>query len=87
MAGTDFIANEVCTRFNGDFTRHQTKAIIQQTVLLIQELTAKGEKVTIQGLGTFRQAERKARKARNPKTGEEVAVAAKKVLAFKPSKK
>jgi len=40
----------------------------------------------ITGLGIFRVVERKARKGRNPKTGEELLIPAKKVIRFKASK-
>lgn len=45
-----------------------------------------GEVVSIQGLGNLRMADRKATKARNPKTGETFDVAASKRLKFTASK-
>lgn len=47
---------------------------------------ASGDQVKLTGLGTFKLKETKARQARNPKTGEAVAVPAKKVLRFVPGK-
>jgi len=44
-----------------------------------------GDKVNISGLGSFYVVERGARMGRNPKTGEEVEVPAKKVAKFKPA--
>ena len=44
------------------------------------------EKVTIAGFGTFHARVRKARKARNPKTGEQVKVTDRYYPAFKPAK-
>ena len=44
----------------------------------------KKEKVTLVGFGTFSVANRKARKGRNPQTGEEIKIKAKKVVRFKP---
>jgi DNA-binding protein HU-beta len=46
----------------------------------------KGEKVTFSRFGSFEVKERKARKGRNPKTGEEVPIPAKKRVKFNPSK-
>lgn len=43
-------------------------------------------KVTLVGFGTFSIVQRKARKARNPQTGEAIDVPAKFVPKFKPSK-
>ena len=43
------------------------------------------ENLVIRGYGTFKVVKRKARKARNPQTGEEIRIPPKKVLTFKPS--
>ncbi len=48
----------------------------------IEDALKKGEKVTFVGFGTFSVAERKARKGRNPQTGKEIKIAAKKVPKF-----
>lgn len=42
--------------------------------------------VSVVGFGTFKVAKRKARKARNPRTGEEITVKAKNVPKFVPGK-
>ena len=42
----------------------------------------KGGSVSLVGFGTFKVAERKARKGRNPQTGEEINIAASKVPKF-----
>ena len=47
---------------------------------------AKGEKVQLIGFGTFERKDRPARVARNPRTGEEVKIAASKAPAFKAGK-
>lgn len=46
----------------------------------------KGQKVTLVGFGTFSVAKRKARKGRNPRTGEEINIAASKTPKFTPGK-
>jgi DNA-binding protein HU-beta len=48
----------------------------------IEQALKKGEKVTVIGFGTFSVADRKARKGRNPRTGKEIKIAAKKVPKF-----
>ena len=53
----------------------------------IQEQLKKGEKVTLIGFGTFSVVKRKARTAKNPRTGKPVKVAAKKVAKFKAGSK
>ena len=44
-----------------------------------------GEKVKISGFGNFVVREKNARKGRNPQTGEEIRLDARRVLTFKPS--
>ena len=47
---------------------------------------AKGGRVELRGFGAFSARERQGRKGRNPRTGESVDVAGKKVPFFKPGK-
>lgn len=44
----------------------------------------KGERVGLVGFGSFSISQRSARKGRNPQTGKEITIAAKKVVKFKP---
>lgn len=46
----------------------------------------KGENVTMVGFGTFSTSDRAARRGRNPLTGKEINIAAKKVVKFKSGK-
>ncbi len=48
----------------------------------IQTALKKGDKVTFVGFGTFSVAQRKARKGRNPRTGKQIMIAAKKAAKF-----
>jgi len=50
-------------------------------------LKKKDGKVTLVGFGTFQKTRRKARKGRNPQTGEEIKIKAANVVKFKPGKK
>ena len=43
----------------------------------------KGDKLTLTGFGTFSVAKRKARSGRNPKTGKEIKIPARRVAKFK----
>jgi DNA-binding protein HU-beta len=47
---------------------------------------AKGESVSLIGFGTFAVSERSARKGRNPQTGKEIKIPARKVPTFKAGK-
>lgn len=52
----------------------------------VKEALQKGDKVSVVGFGTFSVAARKARKGRNPQTGKEIKIAAKKVPKFTAGK-
>ena len=64
-----------------------TKADAQRALDAFLNVTSKslkkGEKVTLVGFGTFSVARRAARTGRNPQTGKEIKIAAKKVAKFK----
>ena len=53
---------------------------------IIKKTLKKGDKVGLVGFGTFQVGKRKARKGRNPQTGKEINIAAKKVVKFKAGK-
>jgi len=52
----------------------------------ISKSLKKGQKVTLVGFGTFSVSKRKARMGRNPRTGEEIKIAASKSPKFTPGK-
>lgn len=69
-----------------EISKRQAEEGIDLLVNTIQKTVARGEKVTLVGFGTFLRRERKPRKGRNPKTGEEINIPAKKVPAFSAGK-
>ena len=60
--------------------------VVQKTLDYITESLAKGDKVELRNFGVFEVKQRKPRKARNPRTGDRVDVAAKNVVTFQPGK-
>ncbi len=52
----------------------------------IREDLKKGKKVNFSGFGSFEVKIREARKGRNPKTGESIAIPSKKRIKFNPSR-
>ena len=61
------------------------KALAAFVEFVTEQLKA-GEKVQLVGFGTFESKERPARTARNPRTGEEITIAASKTASFKVGK-
>lgn len=67
-------------------TKKMAGEIVDMIFDKITETLKGGQEAAIAGFGTFRVRERKARQARNPKTGAMVAVPAKKAAKFRASK-
>ena len=69
-----------------ELSKKDSEAALNALIDVIGETIAKGEKVQLIGFGTFDVKERPARVARNPRTGDEIKIAASKAPAFKPGK-
>jgi DNA-binding protein HU-beta len=69
-----------------DITRRQADEFLTSLTDLITATVSTGEDVAISGFAKFRRIDRPARMARNPATGEQVRVAAKRVARITPLK-
>ena len=69
-----------------DLKKKDAEAAVNAVLETITDTLAEGDKVTLIGFGTFEVRERKARKGRNPATGEEIDIPASKSPAFKAGK-
>ena len=69
-------------------TKKEAKAVVECVIESIVKSLKKrqSEPVTIVGFGTFKADKRKARKGRNPQTGEVIKIKAKRVPKFVPGK-
>jgi integration host factor subunit beta len=67
-------------------TQLKTKEIVQQTFDAIVDTLIEVGRIELRNFGVFEVKMRKARKARNPRTGERVDVEPKMVVTFKPGK-
>jgi DNA-binding protein HU-beta len=70
------IAKDAC------LTKAQAEAAFDATLEGIQSALKKGDKATFVGFGTFSVTKRKARTGRNPQTGAEIKIPARKVVKF-----
>jgi len=64
-------------------TKAQAGDALESVITGVTSTLAKGGKVTLVGFGTFSVTKRAARKGRNPRTGKEINIKAKKVAKFK----
>lgn len=65
------------------FVRNDIKTVIEQFLDLLAEKLIEGNTIEIRGFGTFACKPRKARPARNPRTGETVMIEERMVPSFK----
>jgi len=67
-------------------TKGQATDALNSVLTTIEKTLKKGDKVTLVGFGTFSISKRAARMGRNPQTGKEIKIKAKKVVKFKAGK-
>jgi integration host factor subunit alpha len=67
------------------FSKKEAAELVEKVFDIMKETLAEGEKVKISGFGNFVVREKNARKGRNPQTGQEILLEARRVLTFKPS--
>ncbi len=76
----DMLANKT------GMTKKAASEALETLLDAITDSLKNGDKVTITGFGTFEVRSRKARKGRNPQTGEEITIPARNVAAFRAGK-
>lgn len=69
-----------------ELTQQATKAIVQKTFEVIIEMLCQEKRIEIRNFGVFEVRQRKPRKARNPKTSQQVVIPARMVVSFRPGK-
>ncbi len=67
-------------------TKKDAQAAVDCVFSTISDALKKGDAVTVVGFGTFKSVQRDARKGRNPQTGEEIQIKARKAAKFTPGK-
>ncbi|MBX0310818.1 MAG: HU family DNA-binding protein [Sulfurihydrogenibium sp.] len=83
MTKTELISK---TAEKAGITKASAERVINAAIEAVAEALSKGERVAIPGLGVFNVKERRARKGRNPRTGKEITIPARKVVAFTAAK-
>lgn len=78
------IVNQIAS--DAGITKPQAQEALDSVIKTTSNELKNGNKVTIIGFGTFSVSKRSARKGRNPQTGEEINIPAKKVVKFKPGR-
>lgn len=81
------IKTDIVEKVSDDFkvTKRDAQAMVESVFSILKETLESGEDVKISGFGKFEVKRKNDRRGRNPQTGEAITIAARKVLAFKPS--
>jgi integration host factor subunit alpha len=69
----------------GGFSKREAIDIVEAVFETVKATLEKGEKLKISGFGNFVVRDKKERVGRNPQTGKEITISARRVLTFKPS--
>lgn len=81
--------NDIVERINNDLglPKKQVIEIVESLLELIKSTMASGDDVLVSGFGKFCVKDKQARKGRNPATGEDAILPARRVVTFKCSGK
>ena len=83
MTKADLVA-AICDEVGG-FTKKEAAAITDIVFDTMKDALSQGDHLKLSGFGTFSVKRKKPRIGRNPRSGEEMMISARRVLSFKPS--
>lgn len=67
------------------FSKKDATDVVELLFEAIKDSLEKGDNVKISGFGNFMIRQKRARRGRNPQTGSDMTITARRVLTFKPS--
>ena len=67
------------------FSKKEVAKIVETIFDLIKESLEKEDKIKISGFGNFVVRKKRARRGRNPQTGNDIEISSRRILTFKPS--
>ncbi len=69
----------------GGFSKKEVSELVDMVFEVMKDTLQDGDKVKVSGFGNFVVKAKNQRVGRNPKTGDEITISARRVLSFKPS--
>ncbi|WP_029407927.1 integration host factor subunit alpha [Thiomicrorhabdus sp. Milos-T2] len=79
------IAQDLAETFG--FNKRESKELVEQFYDEISDVLVSGEQIKLSGFGNFELRDKAPRPGRNPRTGEDVPISARRVVTFKPGQK
>ncbi len=67
------------------FSKKDSNEIVEKIFEILKRTLEKGESVKLSGFGKFEVRSKRSRRGRNPQTGQEMEITARRVLSFRPS--
>lgn len=67
------------------FSKKEASELVELVFGSLKNVLVEGDKVKISGFGNFLVREKRARIGRNPQTGDQITISARRVLTFRPS--
>jgi integration host factor subunit alpha len=67
------------------FSKKEVAKIVETIFDLIKDSLEKEDKIKISGFGNFVVRKKRARRGRNPQTGDDIEISSRRILTFKPS--
>jgi integration host factor subunit alpha len=67
--------------------KREAKKLVEEFFSVMSESLARGEEVKLSGFGNFKPRDKSQRPGRNPKTGEEIPIEARRVVTFRAGQK
>src|SRR5438270_5613398 len=77
------VIESVCNKVG--FSKKESAEIVEMVFDTLKDTLERGEKIKLSGFGNFVVREKKSRVGRNPQTGQEIEISARRVLTFRPS--
>lgn len=65
--------------------KNQAEGLVEEFIALVKDSLIKGEDLLLSGFGKFNVKDKEPRRGRNPQTGDELILDARRVVTFKPS--
>ncbi|KUJ71793.1 integration host factor subunit alpha [Thiomicrospira sp. WB1] len=69
------------------FNKRESKELVEEFYQEMSDVLEQGEQIKLSGFGNFELKDKNARPGRNPRTGEDVPISARRVVTFKPGQK
>ena len=67
------------------FSKKEAVRVVETLFDIVKDSLQRGEKVKISGFGNFVVRSKRARRGRNPQTGDDIEISPRRILSFRPS--